>query len=148
MSIAPLSAVMCRCRPRHYSSCSPKGRKDADSDFGVSFPGFPGAVTAGKSLEEARAMGEEALAFHIEGLVEDGDAIPEPSTLDEVMADTENRDAVVILVGVTADAAKAVRVNVTFTKGVLERIDAFAESHGLSRSGFLARAAERMMEVE
>jgi len=123
-------------------------RKDADSDFGVSFPDFPGAVTAGKTLEEARAMAEEALAFHIEGMIEDGDAVPEPSTLDEVMADAGNRDAVVILVGVTADAAKAVRVNVTFARGVLERIDAFAASHGLSRSGFLARAAERMMEAE
>jgi predicted RNase H-like HicB family nuclease len=31
-------------------------RKEADSDFGVSFPDFPGVVTAGKSLDDARAM--------------------------------------------------------------------------------------------
>lgn len=61
--------------------------KDPDSDFGVSFPDFPGAVTAGKSLDEARAMAEESLAFHIEGIVEDGEAIPEPSSLEDVMAD-------------------------------------------------------------
>ena len=35
--------------------------KDPDSDFGVSFPDFPGCVTAGKSLEEAKAMAAEAL---------------------------------------------------------------------------------------
>ena len=46
--------------------------KDAESDFGVSFPDFPGVVTAGKDLDDARAMAEEALAFHIDGLVEDG----------------------------------------------------------------------------
>jgi predicted RNase H-like HicB family nuclease len=53
--------------------------KDAGSDYGVSFPDIPGVVTAGKSLDDARAMAEEALALHIEGLVEDGEAIPEPS---------------------------------------------------------------------
>jgi predicted RNase H-like HicB family nuclease len=50
--------------------------KQADSDFGVSFPDFPGVVTAGRSLEEALAMAEEALAFHIDGLMADGEAIP------------------------------------------------------------------------
>jgi predicted RNase H-like HicB family nuclease len=40
--------------------------KVEDSDFGVSFPDFPGVVTGGKSLDEARGMAEEALAFHIE----------------------------------------------------------------------------------
>jgi predicted RNase H-like HicB family nuclease len=53
--------------------------KDADSDFGVSFPDLPGCVTAGATLDEARDMAEEALAFHIEGLEQDGEAIPEPS---------------------------------------------------------------------
>lgn len=53
--------------------------KDAESDYGVSFPDFSGVVTAGADLDDARAMAEEALALHIEGLVEDGEAIPEPS---------------------------------------------------------------------
>ena len=57
--------------------------KDADSHFGVSFPDFPGVITAGTSLDDARAMAEEALTFHIGGLVEDGEAIPEPSDLED-----------------------------------------------------------------
>jgi predicted RNase H-like HicB family nuclease len=32
--------------------------KDRDSDFGVSFPDFPGCVTAGKTLDEARRLAE------------------------------------------------------------------------------------------
>jgi predicted RNase H-like HicB family nuclease len=74
--------------------------KDADSDYGVSFPDLPGVVTAGKDLDDARAMAEEALALHIEGLVEDGEAIPEASSLEAIMADPENRDGVAILVRV------------------------------------------------
>lgn len=120
--------------------------KEAASDFGVSFPDFPGVVTAGTSLDDARAMAEEALAFHVEGLIEDGEAIPEPSTLDEVMADPDNKDAVAILVGVKTVAPKCIRVNVTLPEDILDRIDRYADKEGLTRSAFLARAAKRELE--
>jgi len=122
--------------------------KDAGSDFGVSFPDFPGVVTAGKDLDDARAMAEEALAFHIEGLVEDGEAIPEPSSLEDVMADAANRDGVAILIAVKTQLAKAVRVNITLPEDVLAEIDAFAAAHGYSRSGFIAKATRKVMEME
>lgn len=122
--------------------------KDPDSDFGVSFPDFPGVVTAGKDLDDARAMAEEALAFHIEGLVEDGEAIPEPSRLEAVMADPENRKGVAILVAVKTEARRSVRVNVTLPADILEQIDQFAEIHGFTRSGFLAKAAKCAIDRE
>jgi len=75
--------------------------KDADSDFGVSFPDFPGVVTAGTTLDGAHAMAEEALSFHLEGLMEDGAPIPEPSTLEQIMSDPNNRDGVAIIVSST-----------------------------------------------
>ena len=87
-------------------------------------------------------MAEEALAFHVEVMVADGEAVPESSSLEAVMADPDNRDGVVILVGAKTDVRKAVRVNVTFPEDVLEQIDRFAEAHGYTRSGFLARAAK------
>lgn len=68
--------------------------KDDTSDFGVMFPDLPGVVTAGTTLDEASTMAVEALAMHIEGMIEDGAAIPEPSTLEAIMADPENRDGV------------------------------------------------------
>jgi predicted RNase H-like HicB family nuclease len=120
--------------------------KNADGGYGVSFPDFPGVVTAGGSLDAARDLGEEALALHVEGLVEDGEAIPEPSSLENIMADALNRNGVAILVALKTPAAKAVRINVTLPEDVLERIDAFAAAEGLSRSGFLARAARHEIE--
>lgn len=83
--------------------------KDAESDFGVSFPDVPGVVTAGKDLDDARALAEEVLAFHIEVLMADGEAIPEPSSLEDVMAGTANHDGVAILVAVKAQGAKAIQ---------------------------------------
>ena len=53
--------------------------KDRKSDFGVSFPDFPGCITAGRTLEEARRRAAEALSFHIAGMIEDGEKVPNPS---------------------------------------------------------------------
>jgi predicted RNase H-like HicB family nuclease len=120
--------------------------KEPDSDYGVSFPDFPGVVTAGATLDEARALAEEALAFHLEGLAEDGDAIPEPSSLEAVMADPDNRGGVAILVAVKADPCRSVRVNITLPQELLAQIDRYAQQHGLTRSRFLAQAAKGVLE--
>jgi predicted RNase H-like HicB family nuclease len=122
--------------------------KDAGSDYGVSFLDFPGVVAVGKDLDEARAMAEEALALHIDGLVANGEAVPEASSLEGVMSDPDNKDGVATLVAVKTDAAKSVRVNVTLPEDVLAQIDKFAKERGLSRSGFLAQAAKKVIERE
>jgi len=84
--------------------------KDADSDFGVSFPDLPSCVTVGSTLDEARDTAAEALALHLEGMAEDGLAIPEPSSLEAVMADPVNIDGVAVLVAVPPEAVKAVPI--------------------------------------
>jgi hypothetical protein len=91
----------------------------------------------------ARHMAEEALALHVDGLVEDGEAIPEASSLEVVMAHPENAGAVAILVSLKTEAKRAVRVNITVPEDVLQQVDAYAEANGLTRSGFLVRAAKR-----
>lgn len=119
--------------------------KDEGSDYGVSFPDFPGVITAGPTLDEARALAEEALALHIEGLLEDEKAIPQPSSLEAVMKNRRNRDGVAILVSAKVKSAKAVRVNITLPEDVLAEIDRYAEDHGFTRSGFLTQAAKRVL---
>lgn len=98
-------------------------RRDPDSDFGVDFPDFPGCITAGKTLEEARQMAAEALDLHMAGMLEDGDPIPEPSSLDAIMADPDNRDATAFLVDVTTLPAKSVRINVMLPADLVAAID-------------------------
>jgi predicted RNase H-like HicB family nuclease len=123
-------------------------RKDTNSDYGVNFPDFPGCVTAGRTLDEALAMSAEALALHIEGLAGDGEAVPEASSLEAVMADPDNRDGVAILVPVASPVAKTMRVNITLPEDVLNAIDHYSENHGLTRSGFLVKAAKDSMNLE
>lgn len=120
--------------------------KDPGSDYGVSFPDFPGCVTAGVDLDAARGMAEEALAFHVEGLAEEGEPLPEPSTLEAVMSEPANRDGVAILVPLADGPVKTVRVNITLPEDALREIDAYAEAQGFTRSGFLLKAARRVLE--
>jgi predicted RNase H-like HicB family nuclease len=119
--------------------------KEPGSDYGVSFPDFPGCISAGKTLDEARAAAVEGLALHIEGMIEDGETIPAASTLEAVMAERAHRDAVAFLVKAPAQYARAVRVNITLPEDVLADVDKAAGRQGLSRSAFLARAARRAM---
>ncbi len=56
-----------------------KIHKDENSDFGVSFPDFPGCITAAPTLEEARKEAKEALLGHIEVMKEEGETLPQSS---------------------------------------------------------------------
>ena len=81
--------------------------KEADSDYGVSFPDLPGVITAGSNLDEARGMATEALAFHLQGLAEDSEPAPEPSSLEKIMSVKENQDGVAVLIAAAAANTKA-----------------------------------------
>jgi predicted RNase H-like HicB family nuclease len=117
--------------------------KDAKSDFGVSFPDFPGCITAGSSIDEAKDMAHDALSLHLKGILEDGEDIPAPSKLEDIMADPDYSDAVAILVvGVSEEKSRTVRVNITVPEDMLRKIDAVAKKRGMSRSSFLVHAAQ------
>jgi hypothetical protein len=91
-------------------------------------------------------MAEEALTFHVEGMIEDGATLPEPTSLETIMAKRSNRGAVAVMVDVPEAALRAVRINITIPANDLKRIDAFARQRGLTRSGFLLRAAREAVQ--
>lgn len=114
--------------------------KDAQSDYGVSFPDFPGCITAGSTLDEARRMAAEALSFHIAGMREDGEELPEASTLDDLRNDPAMKGAVAFLVDV-AEPEKTVRFNITARESQLSEIDRQARAAKLTRSAYIVRSA-------
>jgi predicted RNase H-like HicB family nuclease len=113
--------------------------KEPNSDFGVSFRDFPGCITAGRTLDEAKDMAAEALTGHIEVMRETGEPLPDPSTLDEVMSNSDFQDGVAFLVSVE-EPGKTVRVNITLTVQELHEIDQHAREHGMTRSAFLVKS--------
>ncbi len=114
--------------------------KDKHSDFGVSFPDFPGCITAGRTLEEARTMAVEALNLHMIGMLEDGETIPEPSTLDELADDPAMQGAVAFLVAIEPPE-KTVRINITARQSQIEAIDRLARVKGMTRSAYMVQAS-------
>lgn len=118
--------------------------KEAKSSFGASFPDLPGCISAAKSLEELRPMIAESLGLHIEGMIEDGEALPKPSSLDKIVKSKDYADAVAVMVVKVPELNEAtVRVNITLPQKTLANIDRKAAAKGMSRSSFLAKAAER-----
>jgi len=53
------------------------------TSVGVYVPDLPGCVAVAKTVEEARRLIAEAIQAHLDGLREDGEPIPEPSSLCE-----------------------------------------------------------------
>ena len=53
--------------------------------FGAYVPDLPGCIAAGDSKAEVLKLIREAIEFHLEGLKEDGQPIPPPSSSSEVV---------------------------------------------------------------
>ena len=52
----------------------------AEGNFSVYVPDLPGCVATGATVEEAESQIREAIEFHLEGMREDGIAIPSPES--------------------------------------------------------------------
>ena len=57
--------------------------KDKDSDYGVTVPDLPGCFSAGETMEAALDNVVEAIECHLEGLLFDGESIPEPHAIED-----------------------------------------------------------------
>ena len=53
----------------------------AEQNFSAYVPDLPGCVSTGSTLEEIQRNIQEAIAFHLEGMREDGLSIPPPSAV-------------------------------------------------------------------
>lgn len=124
----------------------------SDGQWAVLFADFE-LSTQGDTLEEAFAAAREALRGRVKCMVEDGETPPEPSDMIQARTrigrwcDAEElslpEGTLFQMVPCDVPAARLVRVNVSFPESVLERIDAKAKLAGMTRSGFLAAAAQQ-----
>ncbi len=117
----------------------------AKKGYGVFFPDLPGCTSHGKTIEEAARNAEEALRGHLLLMVEDGDRIPRQRSLDKIEKDPDIKEVARLLVHADLPG-KAVRLNISLDEGLVEAIDATASSRGMTRSGFLAEAARRVIQ--
>lgn len=120
---------------------------DDGENWGVIVPDLPGCFSAGDSMDDALTNVLEAIDLHIEGILEDGDEIPLPTSIQAHRKNEDYADGVWAFVDVDLSRfnGRAERVNITIPRRILSRIDDYVQSHGLTRSGFLIEAAQRAM---
>jgi predicted RNase H-like HicB family nuclease len=121
--------------------------KDPDSAWGVCFPDFPGCYSAADTLDDLPRMAQEAVEVHFHG---ESFPVPPPSAPEQWADDARYQDGYWMLIDIDLSKirSKAVRVNITLPESLVHDIDAFAKSHHLSRSSFLAQAAMQAMAQE
>jgi hypothetical protein len=96
-------------------------------------------------LEEARTLAVEALTMHMAGMIEDGDALPEASTLDQLADDPAMQGAVAFLVS-AEPPEKTVRINITARESQIEAIDRLARARGMTRSAYMVQSSVRVIK--
>lgn len=55
----------------------------ANENYSAYVPDLPGCIATGESVEDVEAEIGEAIRLHVEGLIEDGMPVPEPTAIAE-----------------------------------------------------------------
>lgn len=114
----------------------------------VRFPDLPGCETFGDTAEEAHTSAREALEGFMLELETDGDAIPEPSSLDAIIAQADPNEAaadVQVYMPLVRGAAayKSVKKTVTLPKWLNDE----AENQRLNFSQVLQEALKQSLSI-
>lgn len=116
---------------------------DDSRAWGVVVPDLPGCFSAGDTLDEAIENAREAIELHIDGLLDDGGAVPLARSVGEHQARAEFSGWIWAVVEIDPAMLddQVERVNITLPRRVLSRLDRAAKAAGETRSGYIARLA-------
>lgn len=120
---------------------------DKKHAHGIEFPDFPGCFSAADDWHDINRMAQEAVECHMAG---ERLPIPTPTPLEKLATQRRYRGGVWMLVDLDLariDPAPK-RVNISLPGSLLSQIDDYAGARHLSRSGFLAKAAQEAMQSE
>jgi predicted RNase H-like HicB family nuclease len=119
--------------------------------YGVYFPDLPGCVAMGATIEEAVVNAAEAMRDWVDVTVESGGAIPEPRTIEALLADTEVHEDIVAgrallrSVQLVRHSGRPAKANLSIDAGILAAIDAEAKRRKLTRSAFIELMARHAL---
>ncbi len=96
--------------------CFNTSRKEKRRRLRRFFPDFPGCVFGGKTLDQALENAREGIIFHIEGLLQAGETLPEPTYLEDIKKNPH------------LPTGQLKRLNITMDTGLLAEIDQAVKS--------------------
>jgi predicted RNase H-like HicB family nuclease len=119
---------------------------DEKHAHGIEFPDFPGCFSASDDWQDINRMAQEAVECHMSG---ENLPVPAPTALEKLVADPKYAGGVWMLVDLDVSRIDPApqRVNVSLPRFLLSQIDEYAQAHHLTRSGFLAKAAQEAMHT-
>ena len=119
---------------------------DAKHAHGVTFPDFAGCFAAADAWADLPAAIQEAVQAHFFG---EPDNVPEPTALEVLAVDPQFTGGVWMLADVDLSRidTRPVRLNVSLPSNLVQQIDTWASQHHMTRSGFLAKAAQEAMRA-
>ena len=60
-----------------------------NNNYSAYSPDLPGCIATGKSVEKTLSEMRDAMSFHLDGMIENGDAMPVPRTLNSYIDETD-----------------------------------------------------------
>jgi predicted RNase H-like HicB family nuclease len=114
-------------------------KRDDEVGYTASFPDYPSCAVAAPTIEDVLAKAGEALATHIERLLQTGQKLSGPTAADAI----ERGDAFLVAAVDVPDDLGIAQVELGIPALALARIDSFARRHGLTRSSLFVEAIDR-----
>lgn len=120
-----------------------------NESIGVYFPGLPGCVSDGENEIDAVRMAKEALSLHLYGMEEDGDAIPESSSVRAIQKDLDPHEYVVMIeVWMPPFRDKMHQKAVKKTLTIPKWLDDVAKEHQVNYSHVLQDALKKHLGID
>ncbi|MRX09485.1 type II toxin-antitoxin system HicB family antitoxin [Pseudoduganella sp. FT25W] len=125
--------------------------KDEGSVYGVNVPDIKGVHSWGDTIEDALKNVKEAIASHIETLLELGETIDiTKNKIEDLQRNPTHAGGIWALVTLDLDKldSKPERINISLPRFVLNKIDRYAIIRHETRSGLLSHAALQLIDTE
>lgn len=116
----------------------------------ITFPDLPGCISFGDDEDEAVKMAQEALTLHMWGMEEDGDEIPQPSSMKALRQAGELEDDETFFLVEAFMPAMRERMAKRFVKKTLSIpawLNSEAERYKINFSQLLQRAIKQELNI-
>lgn len=122
-------------------------QEEEEGILGITFPDFPGCVSAADNMDDLIARGTKALAAHVKSMADKNEAFPVIRTVEDIRR-TENLNGAIVAAVPVELPGKSVPLQITMDERLLAELDRAAGESGTTRSGKIAEAVRASLSLD